>query len=149
MQTVRQLLAGKASRKLVYVGSEVSVLTALKVMAEENVGAVLVMGGGQVVGIFSERDYARRIILEGRSSATTLVSEIMTSKVICVGPGQTVAECMALMTEKRIRHLPVMSGEEIEGIISIGDVVHATIVEQQFVIDQLVHYINNVPPQAA
>ncbi|MCP9759712.1 CBS domain-containing protein [Aquitalea sp. S1-19] len=149
MQTVRQLLAAKASRKLVYVGPEVSVLQALKVMAEENVGAVLVMGGGQVVGIFSERDYARRIILEGRSSASTLVQEIMTSKVICVTPAQTVADCMALMTERRIRHLPVMNGNEVEGIISIGDVVYATIAEQQFVIDQLVHYINSVPPQAA
>ncbi|NDV11939.1 CBS domain-containing protein [Crenobacter caeni] len=149
MQTVRQLLAAKAGGKLVYVAPQVSVLQALRVMAEENVGAVLVMGEGHVEGIFSERDYARRIILEGRSSASTQVSEVMTSKVICVGPDQRLDECMALMTDKRIRHLPVIDGGEVEGVISIGDVVRATIAEQQFVIEQLVHYINNVPPQAA
>lgn len=141
MQTVRQLLANKAIKDLISVGPEMTVFQALQVMAERDVGAILVMEMGDVVGIFSERDYARRIVLLGRTSAGTMVRDIMTSKVIFVSPEQSIGECMALMTERRIRHLPVMEDNRVIGLLSIGDLVHATIAEQQFVIEQLVKYI--------
>ncbi|MDC7712580.1 CBS domain-containing protein [Vogesella sp. LYT5W] len=141
MQTVRQLLANKAIKDLISVGPEMTVFQALQVMAERDVGAILVMEMGDVVGIFSERDYARRIVLLGRTSAGTKVRDIMTSKVIFVSPEQSIGECMALMTERRIRHLPVMEDNRVIGLLSIGDLVHATIAEQQFVIEQLVKYI--------
>jgi CBS domain-containing protein len=141
MQTVRQLLEQKSQRKLVYVRPDSTVFQALQIMAENDIGAILVMEMGDIVGIFSERDYARRVVLQGRTSAGTHVRDIMTSKVVYVRPEQTVQECMALMTEKRIRHLPVLENDEVLGVISIGDLVRATIQEQQFVIEQLVHYI--------
>ena len=141
MQTVRQLLANKAIKDVISVGPEMTVFQALQVMAERDVGAILVMDGDDVIGIFSERDYARRIVLLGRTSAGTKVRDIMTSKVIFVSPEQSIGECMALMTERRIRHLPVMEGNRVIGLLSIGDLVHATIAEQQFVIEQLVKYI--------
>jgi CBS domain-containing protein len=141
MPTVRQLLEQKSQRKLVYVRPDATVFQALQIMAENDIGAILVMEMGDIVGIFSERDYARRVVLQGRTSAGTHVRDIMTSKVVYVGPEQTVQECMALMTEKRIRHLPVMENGEVMGVISIGDLVRATIQEQQFVIEQLVQYI--------
>lgn len=141
MQTVRQLLENKAIKELISVGPEMTVFQALQVMAERDVGAILVMEMGDVVGIFSERDYARRIVLMGRTSAGTKVRDIMTSKVIFVSPGQSIGECMALMTDRRIRHLPVMEDNRVIGLLSIGDLVHATIAEQQFVIEQLVKYI--------
>ncbi|HJV06949.1 MAG TPA: CBS domain-containing protein [Chromobacteriaceae bacterium] len=143
MQTVKQLLENKASNALIHVSPESSVFQALQLMAEKNVGAVLVMEEGAVVGVFSERDYARRVVLQGRTSAGTQVRDIMTSRVVYVTPANTLDECMALMTEKRIRHLPVLEGCCVKGILSIGDLVHATIEEQKFVIEQLVHYIQS------
>ncbi|UTH76665.1 CBS domain-containing protein [Chromobacterium sp. IIBBL 290-4] len=143
MQTVRQLLDGKPNRALVYVSPDNTVFQALQVMAENDIGAVLVMESGDVVGIFSERDYARRIVLQGRTSAGTKVRDIMTSRVVYVTPLQTLDQCMALMTEKRIRHLPVMEDQTVLGILSIGDLVRATIEEQEQVISHLVHYIQS------
>lgn len=140
MQTVRQLLERK-SGELISVSPDATVFQALQVMAEQDIGAVLVMDMGDVLGIFSERDYARRIVLQGRTSAGTKVRDIMTSKVVYVGPQQSVAECMALMTEKHFRHLPVMEAGRVIGMLSIGDLVRATIEEQQLVIEQLVNYI--------
>lgn len=141
MPTVRQLLEQKTERKLVYVGPDSTVFQALQIMAENDIGAILVMEMGDIVGIFSERDYARRVVLQGRTSAGTHVRDIMTCKVVYVGPEHTLDQCMALMTEKRIRHLPVLEDDEVMGVLSIGDLVRATIQEQQFTIEQLVHYI--------
>jgi CBS domain-containing protein len=143
MQTVRQLLDSKPSRSLVYVSPDGTVFQALQVMAESDIGAVLVMESGDIVGIFSERDYARRIVLQGRTSAGTKVRDIMTSRVVYVTPQQTLDQCMALMTEKRIRHLPVLEDQTVLGILSIGDLVRATIEEQEQVINHLVHYIQS------
>src|SRR5574343_1371398 len=140
MQTVRQLLVQKRSC-LISVSPDATVFQALQIMAEQDIGAVLVMDMGDVLGIFSERDYARRIVLQGRTSAGTKVRDIMTSKVVYVGPQQSVAECMALMTDKHFRHLPVMEAGRVIGMLSIGDLVRATIEEQQLVIEQLVNYI--------
>lgn len=141
MQTVRQILERKASRSLVSVAPDSTVFQALQVMAENDIGAVLVMEAGDVVGIFSERDYARRIVLQGRTSAGTRIRDIMTSRVVYVTPEQTLDQCMALMTEKHIRHLPVLESSIVLGMLSIGDLVHATIAEQEETINQLVHYI--------
>ena len=143
MQTVRQLLDGKPVRALVYVSPDSTVFQALQVMAENDIGAVLVMESGDIVGIFSERDYARRIVLQGRTSAGTKVRDIMTSRVVYVTPQQTLDDCMSLMTEKRIRHLPVMEDQTVLGMLSIGDLVRATIDEQAQVINHLVHYIQS------
>ncbi|BEV72250.1 CBS domain-containing protein [Paludibacterium sp. THUN1379] len=141
MHTVRQLLNEKSHRSLITVSPDSTVYQALQVMADQDVGAVLVMEMGDVVGIFSERDYARRIVLQGRTSVTTPVREIMTSRVVYVKPENTLQECMALMTERHIRHLPVLEDDLVVGMLSIGDLVRATIAEQQFFIDQLVQYI--------
>ncbi|MBX9295338.1 CBS domain-containing protein [Chromobacterium piscinae] len=143
MQTVKQFLESKPNRALVYVTPDSTVFQALQVMAENDIGAVLVMESGDIVGIFSERDYARRIVLQGRTSAGTKVRDIMTSRVVYVTPSQTLDECRALMTEKRIRHLPVMEDQTVLGILSIGDLVRATIEEQEQVINHLVHYIQS------
>lgn len=140
MVTVEQLLATKG-RDIWSISPDDSVFTALEVMAERNIGGLLVMESGELVGILTERDYARKIILQGKASADTLVREIMTGNVIYVSSDQTIEECMALMTEKRIRHLPVFNGEKLVGVISIGDVVKALISEHEFVIEQLVSYI--------
>lgn len=120
---------------------DATVYEALQLMAEKDIGALLVLESSQLVGIFSERDYARKVILHGKSPKVTLVSDIMTTQVIYVHPEHTIEECMALMTEKHVRHLPVMEGDQIVGVISIGDVVKAIISEQEFVIEQLTHYI--------
>ena len=118
------------------------VYDALTLMAEKNLGAVLVMDGARIAGIFSERDYARKVTLKGKSSRETPVKEIMTQDVLFVRPGHSIEDCMALMTDKRIRHLPVMEGEKLMGVISIGDVVKAIISENKFVIKQLEDYIS-------
>jgi CBS domain-containing protein len=142
MKTVTDLLQTKG-HGVWSVVPDASVYEALELMAAKDIGAVLVLEDGQVAGIFSERDYARKIILKGKASRETPVREIMTSKVLYVRPEQSVAECMALMTGKHIRHLPVMSGDELIGLISIGDVVKAIIDEQEFMIEQLENYITS------
>ena len=141
MKTLKQLIDGK-NRSLASVAPEQSVLRALEIMADVDVGALLVLDGKQLVGVFSERDYARKVILQGKGSRHTLVKEVMTSKVICVTPERTVDECMAIMTEKRIRHLPVIDAQQnVLGIISIGDVVKELLGQQQFIIGQMEKYI--------
>lgn len=140
MKTVAHLLRGKGSEVL-SVAPELPVFEALGVMAERNVGALLVVEGGRLVGILSERDYARKVILKGKTSKDTPVREIMSSHVLYVRPAQTIEDCMALMTDKRVRHLPVLDEDRLVGVISIGDVVKAIIAEQEFLIEQLQNYI--------
>ena len=141
MKTVRQLLAAKNSR-IISVHPEESVLDALKVMAEFNVGAVLVLDEGRLEGIFTERDYARKVALQGKTSGDTRVREIMTSKVFYVTPDRTAEESMALMTDKRCRHLPVLDADNtVLGIVSIGDLVKEALDQQRFIIEQLESYI--------
>ena len=139
--TVRQMLQGKPVVHAVRPGD--TVYEALRLMADKNIGAVLVRSGDQIEGILSERDYARKVILLGKTSKETLVSEIMTTGVICVEPDWTADQCMALMTEKRIRHLPVVEQQLLIGVISIGDVVRAVVDEQQFTIRSLERYITS------
>jgi len=141
MTTVRQLLASKGG-SVFSVGPDARIIDALRLMAEKGIGAVLVLEGPRVVGIMSERDYARKVILQGKSSQDTPVREIMTERVVYARPEQTVPECMALMTNKRIRHLPVLEGERLLGVLSIGDLVKETISEQEFIIRQLENYIH-------
>ena len=140
MTTVRQILQEKES-KLWTIRPDLTVFEALKIMADNNIGALLVLVDNKLVGIFTERDYARKVILQGKSSKETAVKEIMISKVIYVTPDQSVEECMALMTDKRLRHLPVLDQGELVGIISIGDVVKTIISDQEFTIQQLEKYI--------
>jgi len=139
--TVRDMLRGKADVYAVAPGD--TVFTALRLMADRNIGAVLVRSSEKLEGIFSERDYARKVVLLGKMSRETLVSEIMTPRVVSVEPNWTADQCMALMTEKRIRHLPVMEQGRLVGVISIGDVVRAVVDEQQFTIDALQRYITS------
>ena len=138
--TVRQLINRKGNA-VWSTQPDATVFEALSLMAEKGIGAILVFEDHNLVGIFSERDYARKVILKGRSSSNTAVGEIMTKKVLVVNPNQSMNECMALMTDKHIRHLPVMEDNSVIGIISIGDVVKEIISEQEFVINQLEHYI--------
>jgi CBS domain-containing protein len=141
MKTIRQILQAK-TKPLVHIAPDATVYEALSLMAKHDVGAVVVLDGTRMVGIFSERDYARKLALQGKGSHETKVREIMTEKVFYVPPETTVDECMAIMTQKRFRHLPVLDKEErVLGLVSIGDMVHATISEQQFIIEQLEHYI--------
>ena len=118
-----------------------TVLETLGVMAEHDIGAVLVLDGDKLVGVFSERDYARKVVLAGRSSRDSQVKDVMTAHVVCVSPDRSVDECMALMTNKRLRHLPVVDHKRVIGMVSIGDLVKATIDDQQFTITQLHSYI--------
>ena len=140
MITVGQVLKEKGDR-IWSVSPDTMVYEALTLMAEKNLGAVLVMDGAKIAGMFSERDYARKVILEGKSSKETPVKEIMTKDVLFVRPDHSIEDCMALMTDKRTRHFPVMEGEQLVGVISIGDVVKAIISEHQFVIKQMENYI--------
>ena len=141
MKTLKQMLSGK-DRQLAAVAPSDTVFRALSVMAENNVGALLVLDGEQLVGIFSERDYARKIILQGKTSKETLVREIMSDKVAYVTPSATLDECRALMTEKHFRHLPVLNEDgSVAGMVSIGDLVKETISSQQFMIAELERYI--------
>ena len=143
MSTAGGVLASKADRTIHSIAPDASVFDALKLMAEKNVGALLVMSKPhQLVGIISERDYARKIILMARSSKETPVRDVMTSQVMVVSPDRTAEECMALMTEHRLRHLPVMDGGKLIGLISIGDLVKDVISEQKFIIQQLERYIS-------
>lgn len=120
-----------------------SVYDAIELMAEKGIGALLVMEAGKLVGILSERDYARKIILQGRASKTTAVKEIMTARVAYTDPEQDIQECMALMTDKKIRHLPVLESGQVCGLVSMGDLVKAIIEEQKFIIEQLERYITH------
>lgn len=140
MSTVNDILNTKG-REVCSIAPGQMVYEAVRLMAEKEIGALLVMDGEKLAGIVTERDYARKIVLEGRSSRDTPVKEVMSTRVLCVGPAQTVEECMALMTDKRIRHLPVIDHKRVIGLVSIGDLVKAIIREQQFVIEQLQHYI--------
>jgi len=142
MTTVRQLLDRKG-RVLFSVEPEAPVLEAIRAMAAHHVGALLVMQGEALRGIISERDYARKVILLGRSSADTPVRDIMSTPVITVSPDTTVQTCMQLMTDRRVRHLPVVDGARVVGMVSIGDLVKAVIAEQQQHIEQLEHYIHS------
>ena len=142
MKTVAELLRSKPSRPIVKVAPEISVLEAIKVLATENIGAAVVMSGDRLAGIFSERDYTRKVILKGRSSDTTRVEEIMTANVIVVNPRTKTRECMELMTEKNIRHLPVVDEWRVIGMVSIRDIVSDIIADQDFTIEQLEHYIS-------
>ncbi len=140
--TVQQVLGHKAHR-LLSISPDATVFEALTLMAEHDIGSLIVLDGDRLAGIFSERDYARQIILFGKSSKETLVREIMTHKVLCVSPEHTMDQCMALMTEKRVRHLPVLEHKKVIGVVSIGDVVRIVISEQQLVIEQLEQYIHS------
>jgi len=142
MRPLKQLIEGKPST--VTVGPDDTVFTALNLLAQFDIGALLVLDQGRLVGIFSERDYARKIILKGKASKDTPVREIMSDRLSCVTLNQTVEECMALMTDKHVRHLPVIgANQEVLGIISIGDLVKEMISHQKFTIEQLVSYIQN------
>jgi CBS domain-containing protein len=136
---VRQMLARKSGVHA--LGPDATIFEALRLMADKNIGAILILSGDEVAGIVSERDYARKVVLLGKTSKDTPVREIMTTNVICVEPGWTADQCMALMTEKRIRHLPVVEEGKVVGIISIGDVVRAVVDEHQFTIKSLEQYI--------
>ena len=140
MRTVRQLLEAKAP-EVFAIGPDAPVIDAIRLMAEKRIGAVLVMQAGKLAGILSERDYARKIVLQGRSSKDTPVRDIMTAQVISVGLGDSTDHCMQLVTDKRIRHLPVLDGDHVLGVVSIGDLVKAVIEDQQLELDQLQRYI--------
>ena len=140
MRTVRQLVDAKAHR-LLSVAPEQTVYAALSKMAEHEIGALIVLQENKLVGIFSERDYARKIVLDGKTSKLTLISDVMTRKVVCVTADRTADECMALMTEKRVRHLPVVDKKNVLALISIGDVVREMISDQRHTIEQLEQYI--------
>jgi len=140
MKTVRQLLERKDG-EIWSIGPEASVYAAIELMAEKRIGALMVLDQGRPLGILSERDYARKVILKGRASEKTRVDEIMTREVFHATPQNTLDECMALMTDKNIRHLPVMDDDQLLGMLSLGDLVKAIIAEQQFTIEELEHYI--------
>lgn len=141
MKTVRDILKVKG-RDVWSIEPGATVYDAMKLMAEKEIGSLMVMEGAKLVGLISERDYARKVILQGRSSRTTQVKEIMTSRVVYARLDQNIEECMAVMTEKRVRHLPVMEEERLVGVISIGDLVKSIIAEQKFIIEQLERYIS-------
>ena len=140
MQTVKQILDSKG-QDVWSTTPDTSILDTIKLMADKGIGALLILEGEKPVGIFSERDYARRVVLKGKASDATPVSEVMTKRLCYVEPNQTVEECMAVMTDKRIRHLPVLEGGKLVGMLSIGDLVKSIIAQQQFMIQQLEHYI--------
>ena len=141
MTTVQKHM--RMARDILSVAPTDTVYAAIEKMTEHGVGALLVLRDAQVVGVISERDYMRKVILQDRASKTTSVAEIMSSKVISVGPEMSVPECLALMTDKRIRHLPILQNGELLGMVSMGDLVRATIAEQKFVIDELHYYIRS------
>lgn len=140
MRTVRQLLEAK-SPEIVAIGPQAPVVEAIRLMADHGIGALLVMDGPRLAGIVSERDYARKVILQGRSSLDTPVADIMTARVVSVGPADTTDHCMQVMTDHRIRHLPVLEGTAVVGVLSIGDLVKAVIEQQRQELDHLQRYI--------
>lgn len=141
MQTIKQLLENKNSAILTIDPND-SVYDAIKSMADNHIGSLIVMQNKHMVGIITERDYSRNVILKGKSSVNTPVKDIMTTNVLCTKPEQTIEEAMALMTDKRVRHLPVVENGNILGVVSIGDLVKTIISEQKHIIEQLEHYIN-------
>lgn len=141
MKLVKHLLDTKG-RGIISIGPDASVLDAIKLMADKLVGSLLVMQGDELIGIVTERDYARKVIIKGRSSQSTKVNEIMTADVFSATSDKTVNECMTVMTERKIRHLPIIDDGAVTGIISIGDLVEAIISDQQAEIEQLEHYIS-------
>jgi CBS domain-containing protein len=143
MKKVAQLLAAKAQNMVWSIGPNVLVLDALKEMALRKVGALVVVENQKLVGIFSERDYARKGIIEGRSASSTLVSDIMTAKVVTVNSESTIQECMEIFSQKRFRHLPVLDNEHLKGILSVGDIVNSIIQDQKDHIEYLETYIRN------
>lgn len=143
MKLVKHLLDSKG-RHIVSVAPGTSVLDAIKIMADKTVGSLLVMEGDKICGIITERDYARKVIIKGRASESTMVSEIMTAEVLTTSSAQTVNSCMELMSEKRIRHLPVVEDDRVIGMISIGDLVQAIISDQQEEIEHLEQYISGL-----
>ncbi len=140
MRTVRHLLEAKTP-EIFAIGPDAPVIEAVRLMAEKGIGALLVMQGGRLVGILSERDYARKVVLQGRSSADTPVREIMTAEIVSVGLDDTADHCMQVVTQRRIRHLPVLDRDAVLGVVSIGDLVKAVIEDQQLELDQLQRYI--------
>lgn len=140
MKSIKQILQGKKT-PLVSVTPDTTVYSALETMARHDIGALLILDGDRLVGIFSERDYARKVALTGHQSKSTPVGTVMTEKVLYVTPEQTVTQCLALMTEKRFRHLPVIEHGKVVGVVSIGDLVKEKIAEQSFIIEQLERYI--------
>lgn len=143
MKTLQQLLDGKKYKEVISIAPHRPVFDALVVLAEYKIGALVVLEGEKLVGIFSERDYAREVILKGRSSKTTPISDVMTHKVLFAKPTDLVEDAMSLMSEKRIRHLPVIENDKVIGVLSIGDLVKETIAYQQELIKQLQSYINS------
>lgn len=142
MQTAAEILRSKGDQ-VWSVKPDDTILEALKIMAQREIGALLVMDNDKIVGIVSERDYARKVALENRSSRQSLVSEIMSTRVLCARPDQTVQECLALMSDKRARHLPVVDHKKVIGLVSIGDLVKSIIAEQKFEIAALQYYITH------
>ncbi|HEY0338995.1 MAG TPA: CBS domain-containing protein [Burkholderiales bacterium] len=142
MKSLKQLLGAKGSQ-VHFIQPDAKVIEALQLMAQKDIGALLVMDGGRVVGIMSERDYARKVILHGKSSQDIAVRDIMTSGVVTVDPSKTIEDCMSLMTQRRIRHLPVCEGDRLVGLVSIGDLVKEVIAEQEQTIRQLESYIHS------
>jgi CBS domain-containing protein len=140
MTTIQQVL-DKKGHEVLSVRPDNAVFDAIKKMADKDVGSVVVIDDGKPVGIFTERHYARKVFLEGRASPTTRVGDVMETRVACAWPEQTVDECMAVMTEKRVRHLPVLHHKKLVGLISIGDLVKSKIADQEFAIEQLVDYV--------
>lgn len=141
MKLVQHLLDGKDG-EIISIGPDASVLDAIRIMADRAIGSLLVMEGSELKGIVTERDYARKVIVKGRSSESTQVGEIMTENVITASPDSTVNHCMNVMSEKKIRHLPVTAGDNVVGVISIGDLVQAIIEDQKEEIEHLEHYIS-------
>jgi len=142
---IKQILSGKSINTIYSTNSSATVFDALQLMAEKNIGAVLVIDDGQLAGIFSERDYARKVILQGRASKDTLVADVMTSKLITIDPDDKIEAAMLIMSDKHIRHLPVVDKEDLIGIISINDVVSAIIHDQENRISSLESYISGSP----
>lgn len=142
MTTVAQILEAKPDHVVHTIAPSASVFEALRLMADQNIGALVVVEHGRVVGILTERDYARKIALMARASKDTPLRDIMSSRVLYVRPDHTHTQCMALMSENRLRHLPVLDGDDLIGLVSIGDLVKTTIAEQQFIIEQLENYIS-------
>lgn len=141
MKTVAQIIQTKQIQQVHTIEADATVLTALRVMAEHNIGALPVTEEGKVIGVISERDYARKCVLQGRSSIGTMVRELMNSPVTTVSPKQSVSECLSLITDRHLRHLPVVEDDQLMGLVSIGDLVKETIAEQEELIQQLEQYI--------